>query len=155
QMVLGVAAMHGADIIHRDIKPNNIMLDGFGANVRVYITDFGLARAYESEATLSGKELSGTPDYMAPELFQGHRPSQATDLFAFGVVLHEIFVGEKPTWSADNGSVLVSPRLASANHPPFCVQLITECISSDPERRCRAFDSVLQILDPATARNLS
>jgi tetratricopeptide (TPR) repeat protein len=156
QMVLGVAAMHGADIIHRDIKTNNIMLEGSGANVRVYITDFGLARAYESEATLSGKErLSGTPDYMAPELFQGHRPSQATDLFAFGVVLHELFAGEKPTWSAGYGSVLVSPRLASTHVPPFCIQLITECISSDPERRCRAFESMLQTLDPTTARNLS
>jgi eukaryotic-like serine/threonine-protein kinase len=156
QMVLGVAAMHRADIIHRDIKTNNIMLDGSGENVRVYITDFGLARAFESEATLTGKELlSGTPEYMAPELFQGHRPSQATDLFAFGVVLHEIFAGEKPTLARDNSSALVSQRLASSNVPPFCVQLITECISSDPERRSCAFESSLHTIDPITARNLT
>jgi serine/threonine protein kinase/tetratricopeptide (TPR) repeat protein len=156
QMTLGLAAIHAADIIHRDIKTTNIILDGAGSNVRLYITDFGLARAYESEATFTGKDrLSGTPDYMAPELFQGHRPSRATDLFAFGVVLHEVFVGEKPVPGPDNDSVQVSPRLASSHVPQFCVELITECVSSAPERRCSAFESALSTLDPKTARNLS
>jgi serine/threonine protein kinase/Tfp pilus assembly protein PilF len=156
QMMLGLAAIHAADIIHRDIKTTNIILDGTGSNVRLYITDFGLARAYESEATFTGKDrLSGTPDYMAPELFQGHRPSQATDLYAFGVVLHEVFVGEKPVPGPDNDSVQVSPRLASSHVPQFCVELITECVSSDPKRRCRAFESALSTLDPKTAHNLS
>jgi serine/threonine protein kinase/Flp pilus assembly protein TadD len=155
QMTLGLAAIHAADIIHRDIKTTNIILDGTGSNVRLYITDFGLARAFESEATFTGKDrLSGTPDYMAPELFQGHRPSQATDLFALGVVLHEVFVGEKPVLG-DNNSVQVSPQLASSHVPQFCVELIAECVCSDPERRCSAFQSALSTLDPKTARDLS
>ena len=73
QMTAGLAAIHAAGIIHRDIKPNNIMLDGSGSDVRLCITDFGLA--FESERSFSGKGLvAGTPDYMAPELFQGQRP---------------------------------------------------------------------------------
>ena len=72
QMAAGLAAIHCAGIIHRDIKPNNIMLDGTGSDVRLYITDFGLARAHEAEPSLSSKGLiAGTPDYMAPELYLG------------------------------------------------------------------------------------
>ncbi len=89
QMTCGLAAIHSANIIHRDIKANNVILDGRGSDVRLWITDFGLARAYERETTLSGKlTLAGTPGYIAPELYLGHPPTKASDLFAFGVVLH-------------------------------------------------------------------
>jgi serine/threonine protein kinase len=72
QMAAGLAAIHAAGIVHRDIKPNNIMLDGTGLDVRLCITDFGLARAYTGETSLSGNELAaGTPDYMAPEVRRG------------------------------------------------------------------------------------
>ena len=72
QMAAGLAAIHAAGIVHRDIKPNNIMLDGAGSDVRLCITDFGLARAYEAEPSLSGKGLvAGTPDYMAPGTIPG------------------------------------------------------------------------------------
>jgi serine/threonine protein kinase/tetratricopeptide (TPR) repeat protein len=144
QMAAGLAAIHAAGIVHRDIKPNNIVLDGIGSALRLCITDFGLARAYESEASLSGKGLvAGTPAYMAPELFLGRPPSQASDLFAFGVVLHQVFTGEKPALAADSSSVIVSPRLNTSGAPSFCVQLIVECLGQDPERRCQAFDRAL------------
>jgi serine/threonine protein kinase len=140
QMAAGLAAIHAAGIVHRDIKPNNIMLDGHGSDVHLCITDFGLARAYTAEASLSGSELAaGTPDYMAPELHQGLKPSQASDLFAFGVVLHQVFTGERPLLTADKSSVVVSPRLNTSRIPSFCAKLITECLDRDPARRCQAF----------------
>jgi serine/threonine protein kinase/Tfp pilus assembly protein PilF len=149
QMALGLAAIHAAGITHRDIKPTNVMLDGVGPDVRLYITDFGLARAYESETTLSGRGMvAGTPDYIAPELFLGHPPSQASDLFAFGVVLHEIFTGQKPVVTPDSSSVVVSPRLSASGVPPFCIQLVKDCLDANPKRRCRAFEHALDILDP-------
>ena len=149
QMVAGLAAIHAAGIVHRDIKPNNIMLDGVGREVRLYITDFGLARAYATESILAGKDMpSGTPPYLAPELKKGgHAPSQATDLYAFGVVMHEVFTGQRPTAGPDGFSVRVSPRLASLGLPEYCVELVTDCLGLDPEQRCNAFEKAREILD--------
>jgi eukaryotic-like serine/threonine-protein kinase len=140
QMAAGLAAIHAAGIVHGDIKPNNIMLDGAGLDVRLCITDFGLARAYTGETSLSGNALAGgTPAYMAPEVHRGVEPSQASDLFALGVVLHEVFTGEKPLQTRDNSSVVGSPRLNTSRVPSFCVKLITECLDRDPQRRSEAF----------------
>jgi eukaryotic-like serine/threonine-protein kinase len=147
QMASGLAAIHAAGIVHRDIKPNNIMLDGSGSEVRVFITDFGLARAHEADPSLSGAGLvAGTPDYMAPELYQGQPPSQASDLFAFGVVLHQVFTGQKPIVAGENLPVIVSPRLNTSGVPSLCVQLIVGCLDRDPERRCQAFERALGAL---------
>src|SRR5271166_1028469 len=115
QVADGLLAIHGAGVVHRDIKPNNIMLDGSGADVRLWITDFGLARAFKAEPTIQGKEVvAGTRGYIAPELFLGQQPSQASDLYAFGVVLHEIFTGRKPDAAEDGSSVVVSSRLSAS-----------------------------------------
>ncbi|MGA9605629.1 MAG: serine/threonine-protein kinase, partial [Rouxiella badensis] len=146
QMAAGLAAIHAAGIVHRDIKPNNIILDGTGQDLRLVITDFGLARAFEAEPSFSGGQVAGTPDYMAPELYQGRPPSQASDLFAFGVVLHQVFTGQKPSLSADSSAVIVSPRLSASWAPSFCVKLIEECLHQDPKRRCRAFERTLETL---------
>ena len=139
QMAAGLAAIHAAGIVHGDIKPNNIMLDGAGLDVRLCITDFGLARAFTGETSLAGNVLGGTPDYMAPEVRRGLGPSQASDLFAFGVVLHQVFTGQKPLLTPDKSSVVVSPRLNTSRIPSFCVKLITECLDRDPQRRSEAF----------------
>jgi eukaryotic-like serine/threonine-protein kinase len=150
QMAAGLAAIHAAGIVHRDIKPNNIMLDGTGADVRLCITDFGLARAYKAEPFLAGEKLvagtpaAGTPDYMAPELYLGQPPSQASDLFAFGVVLHQVFTGIKPTVPPNSSSVAVSSRLNTSGVPSFCVELIRGCLDLEPQRRCQAFERALQ-----------
>jgi serine/threonine protein kinase len=144
QMAAGLAAIHAAGIVHGDIKPNNIMLDGAGLDMRLCITDFGLARAYTGETSLSGNELAaGTPDYMAPEVRRGLEPSQASDLFALGVVLHQVFTGERPLETRDKSAVVVSPRLHTSRIPSFCVKLITECLDRDPQRRSQAFARAL------------
>jgi tetratricopeptide (TPR) repeat protein len=147
QIAAGLAAIHAAGIIHRDIKLNNIMLDGSAADVRIWITDFGLARVHAAETTpLSKGAIAGTPGYMAPELMSGHPPSQATDLFAFGVVLHEIFTGQKPIVAVDGSSVIASPRLNASGLPSPFVQLVKECLDLDPKRRCQAFENALVML---------
>ncbi len=148
QLAAGLAAIHAAGIIHRDIKPNNIVLDGIASEVRLCITDFGLARAHEAESSLSGGGLvvAVTPDYMAPELYLGRPPSQASDLFAFGVVLHEVFTGRKPSVAPDSSSLIVSPHLNTCGLPSFCVQLIVECLDMNPQRRSHAFERALASL---------
>jgi serine/threonine protein kinase/tetratricopeptide (TPR) repeat protein len=148
QAALGIAAIHAAGIIHRDIKPNNIMVDGSGSGLRLWITDFGLARAYETDSTaLTVGAIAGTPGYIAPELFLGHPPSQASDLFALGVVLHEVFSGEKPATVLGTHSYSISPRLTTPKVPPLCVHLVTECLQENPQRRCIAFAEALKSID--------
>jgi tetratricopeptide (TPR) repeat protein/tRNA A-37 threonylcarbamoyl transferase component Bud32 len=147
QAAFGLAAIHAAGIIHRDIKPNNMILDGVDAHVRLWITDFGLARALESETTLSGRHaVAGTPGYIAPELLEGHPPSQASDLYAFGVVIHEIFTGQRPVAATDGSSVVVNPRMNTSSVPTLCSRLVRGCLSPEPIRRCEAFEQALDML---------
>ena len=155
QLVAGLAAIHSEGVIHCDIKPNNIMLDGTGPDVRLFITDFGLARASESETILLLGEtaIAGTPHYMAPELLLGQPPNQASDVFALGVVLHEVFTGHRPSKSLDTYSVHVGPQLESSNIQLPCVQLVTQFLDSDPKRRCEAFEHALDWIAPNFLRS--
>jgi len=86
QLCAGVAAAHERGVVHRDLKPANVMIDGDG-NAR--ITDFGLATFAHDAAT----GIIGTPQYMAPELFEGKPASVKSDLYALGLILFEIFTG--------------------------------------------------------------
>jgi len=155
QTTLGLAAIHAAGIIHRDIKPNNIMIDGQGMDLRLWITDFGLARAFEAESTVSSVvTIAGTPGYIAPELYAGKPPSQASDLFALGVVLHEVFTGQKPIPVPNTHSYTVSPQLTSPKVPALTVRLITELLNDDPQRRCAIFADALEVIDSRVDRKL-
>jgi eukaryotic-like serine/threonine-protein kinase len=95
---------HQRGVIHRDIKPSNILIDEEGQPV---LTDFGIAKILETdEATLTGTGLGvGTPEYMAPEQWQG-KAMPATDQYALGVVLYELITGQKP-YSADTPAAII------------------------------------------------
>jgi serine/threonine protein kinase/Tol biopolymer transport system component len=142
QLLAGVAALHSGGIIHRDLKPNNVMLETDGSRLHVSIMDFGLARLQEAENTLFGSGvIAGTPGYMAPEMLRGERPTKATDLFALGIVLHQVLTGERP--GASGGlAVAPSPALRSARAPAELIQAVESFLSSDPDMRVRAFQSV-------------
>ena len=147
RMADGLAAIHAARIVHRDIKANNVMLDGSGNDLRLWITDFGLARPLKPDPDFAGKTvLAGTPGYIAPELYRGQPASRASDLFAFGVVLYEVFAGERPPEKTDDTPVTPSARLKIAGVAPVCADLIRGCLDGDPGRRCVAFDQALEAL---------
>jgi len=87
----GLAAIHGAGVVHRDFKPDNLLRMGDG---RLVLSDFGLAT---DAATAPGATvLIGTPHYMAPEVLAGEPATSRSDVWALGVVLHEIFFGQRP-----------------------------------------------------------
>jgi Tol biopolymer transport system component len=141
QLLAGVAALHAGGIIHRDLKPNNVMLETGSSHVS--IMDFGLARPQEAENTLLGSGvIAGTPGYMAPEMLRGERPTRATDLFALGVVLHQVLTGERPVVSGGR-AVAPSPALRSARAPAELIQAVGDFLSSDPLIRVRAFERVV------------
>jgi len=141
QMIAGIAAIHDAGIVHRDIKPTNVMLDRSGLRLSVSIMDFGLARQYESDATLPGMgAIAGTPGYLAPELIRGNRPSRASDVFALGVLLHQVLTGKRPVESADGLNVHPAPSLDAITAPELYRRTVCEFLSEDPVVRCRAFE---------------
>jgi serine/threonine protein kinase/Tfp pilus assembly protein PilF len=140
-MIAGIAAIHDAGIVHRDIKPTNVMLDRSGLRLCVSIMDFGLARQYESDATLPGMgTVAGTPGYLAPELIRGNRPSRASDVFALGVLLHQVLTGKRPVESSDGLNLLPAPSLDTTTVPGPYRRTISEFLSEDPVVRCRAFE---------------
>lgn len=148
QITAGIAAIHAAGIIHRDIKPNNVMLDSSGQELHLTVMDFGLARVRDPEETIGTCSLvAGTPGYMAPEVLKGEGPSQATDLFALGVLLHQVLTGERPRIGALTLRVEPSPALATADAPPEFISAVREFLAVDPQRRCSAFQELQSYLN--------
>src|SRR2546430_1010188 len=88
QLCAALAAVHEQGLLHRDLKPQNVMLDGRG---RVRLTDFGLTAAAEDLSATDAR--AGTPAYMAPEQLRGESAGVPSDLFALGLVPYELFTG--------------------------------------------------------------
>ncbi len=130
-VIAGVAAIHSAGVTHRDIKPGNVlrMADG-----RLAVSDFGLATRAEG-ATLC--TTAGTPVYMAPEISVGDKPTQASDVWSLGMVLHEILFGALPEWvAAQRGAVLSCSRSHSADATSRTLHRVCgSCLANDPSRR--------------------
>ncbi|MFL6304791.1 MAG: protein kinase domain-containing protein [Candidatus Sulfotelmatobacter sp.] len=153
QMISGISAIHNAGVIHRDIKPTNVMLDRSGLRLSVSIMDFGLAHLNKSEANPNEPgTFAGTPGYVAPELMHGHRPSRASDIFALGVLLHQIFTGERPIESAGELSVRAAPSLETVPVAAVYKDSVREFLSDNPVIRCRAFERFRSSLEDSSLR---
>ena len=134
-VVDGLAAIHAAGIIHRDVKPDNVlrMEDG-----RLVLTDFGLAVAPGQTTFYSGYSGAvGTPSYMAPEVALGGDASMAADVFSLGVILHEIFFNRRPEWNVTKrGRFLKSPvTKRSSRVEKSMARLCSECLEELSPRR--------------------
>jgi len=148
QMADGLAHAHRHQIIHRDIKSDNIMLTGDG---KVKITDFGLAKLRgQSRLTRSGSTL-GTLAYMAPEQLHGEEIDQRADLFSLGVVLYEMATGRTPfrgehdaalTYSIANEEP-VPARTLRQNLPPELDLIITKALQKDRSCRYQSADELM------------
>ena len=129
QLCAGLAAAHDEGVLHRDLKPANVMIDGRG---RAKITDFGLAGA---TAGIVGREAqAGTPQYMAPEQFDGRELSVQTDLYSLGLVLYELFTGKRAFDGEDLNELKATARVDADE---------SERPRRRPRSRRRARDSAL------------
>jgi serine/threonine protein kinase len=111
QAALALAAAHAAGVVHRDVKPANILITPDG---RVKLTDFGIARAADGASHTRTGEVLGTPQYLSPEQALGRGATGASDLYALGIITQEMLTGRKPF---DAGSA-VATALAQVNDPP-------------------------------------
>jgi eukaryotic-like serine/threonine-protein kinase len=112
QVAGALAHAHRQGIVHRDIKPANVLYDP--ERRRAVLTDFGLSRTPDAEATKSGM-LLGSPAYMAPELLAGAPPDARSDLYALGVLAYELIAGQPPFAAPSLGALL---RAAATEPPP-------------------------------------
>jgi tRNA A-37 threonylcarbamoyl transferase component Bud32 len=138
KLCAGLTAAHDRGVIHRDLKPQNIMINKRG---EVVIMDFGLAAITDQ---LSGAEVrNGTPAYMAPEQLKGTGATAKSDIYALGLVIYELFTGKKP-YDAKNVQQLIdlqdSVHLSSmtsvaADIDPAVEKVIRRCLDPDPAKR--------------------
>lgn len=96
QVALGLAAVHAQGVVHRDVKPENILLDRSGDGVTAKVTDFGIAQLAETSQATRTSMMMGTINYVAPEVFGGLRATPQADVYALGVVLYELTCGVTP-----------------------------------------------------------
>jgi TolB-like protein/Tfp pilus assembly protein PilF len=144
EIARGVAHAHAQGVVHRDLKPANVFLCQDG---QVKVLDFGLAHAFGRR-----RADGGTPAYMAPEQWSGAPEDERTDVFALGVLLHQMLSGELPFPGAGGGRWRAAPRL-DVPEAPGLGELVAEMLRKDPVKRPRDGSRVLEALS-AIAREL-
>src|SRR5215471_6762254 len=152
QVCRALEAAHGEGVIHRDLKPQNIMVNESG---RVWVMDFGLARSTEMHGLTQTGSVLGTPAYMSPEQAKGVNLDTRSDLFSFGIIFYEMLTGVLP-FEADTvlGSLLKRtqeppkpPRELNPEIPQEINDLVMKCLAIDPANRYQTAGELLPVMD--------
>src|SRR5271154_301686 len=158
QLAAALAAAQAENVIHRDLKPQNILV---GKDDHLYVSDFGLARSFEESAvqmTRTGAFM-GTPRYMSPEQVEGKPADLRSDLYAYGLILYEMVTGDVPFTGESTLKVMYqliqekpkSPKTLNPDLPNWFVQVIMRCLERDPAVRYQRADEI--VLDLQGARS--
>jgi serine/threonine protein kinase len=157
QAAAGLAAAHRAGIIHRDVKPSNLIVDGRG---HLKLVDFGIARMESGSQLTNAAALMGTPGYMAPEQASGKKVDARADIYALGMTMFEMCAGG-PAFTADDPIALVvmnmqQPLPDLRQHAPGVPEelcgLIEMMAQKDPDARLQSCDAVVAALEDIEAR---
>jgi len=143
----GLAAAHAAGVVHRDVKPENVLLDmqgplGPGGSHPALLTDFGVAKLIDSPRRPRATKIIGTPDYLAPEIIEGLPPRASVDIYALATVLYELLAGFTPFGGGHPGAVLrrhvTETVVPLPGIPDELWQLVVQCLAKAPASRLRA-----------------
>lgn len=149
QVCRALESAHAAGVVHRDLKPQNIMLDG---KDRVYVMDFGIAHSLETPGMTQTGALMGTPEYMSPEQAKGMKVDPRSDLFALGIIFYEMLTGISPYKAETALATLLkrtqerpqSPAEVDPAIPKAISDVVMKCLEIDREHR---FSSAREILE--------
>ena len=153
QILGALEEAHEQGVVHRDLKPQNIMIDQEGM---LHIMDFGIARSAQDTSGLTATgTIMGTPDYMSPEQVKGEKADGQADLFSFGVILYEMLTGTLP-YQADTTAAKVmmrlskkptAPREIHEQIPKYLESIVLKCLEVDRELRYRNAREVLEDIE--------
>jgi serine/threonine protein kinase len=149
-----LAYAHEQGILHRDMKPSNILID---PRNQAFLTDFGLARIIEGDSHLTGSMIVGTPAYMAPEQGQGRPADKRSDIYALGVVLYEMVTGRPPFEAETPMAVMIKhmteplplPSTLNPNLSPAVERVILKALAKEPEARYQSVTDMVRVLQEA------
>lgn len=150
QLAEALAAAHAEGVIHRDLKPQNILVN---KDDQIVVSDFGLAKSFQESAiamTRTGAFM-GTPRYMSPEQVEGKPADQRSDIFAYGLILYEMATGDVPYTGESTLKVMYqriqekakSPKLLNPELPNWFVRIIMRCLEREPAARYQSMYEIL------------
>lgn len=148
QVCEGLTEAHRLGVIHRDLKPQNVMIDQEGI---ARIMDFGIARSLRTKGATAPGVMIGTPEYMSPEQVEGQETDQRSDIYALGVILYEMLTGRLPFEGKTSLSVALKhktdipldPRKINSQIPEALSQAILRCLEKKKEKRYQSAEELL------------
>jgi hypothetical protein len=155
QLASALSYAHSRKVIHRDLKPGNVLIDAQG---HAYLTDFGIAKSLEADQNLTGTDnVVGTPNYMAPEQGLGEPIDNRADIYALGVMLFEMLTGQRPFDADSQMAVMLkhiqepppAPRSINPDVPPLVEAVVLKALAKDREGRFQNVEEMATALEQA------
>jgi tetratricopeptide (TPR) repeat protein/tRNA A-37 threonylcarbamoyl transferase component Bud32 len=155
QVCEGLEAAHEQGVVHRDLKPQNVML---GSGDHVYLTDFGLAKTLEQSGMTQTGAVVGTPYYMSPEQVKGEPAGPRSDIYSLGIILYEMVTGSVPYGGNSVYEVMIQrlqkpprpPRELNPQIPGYVEKILERCLAVDPNARYQTVREILTDLESGT-----